>query len=387
MGAGERHGDEPGLTEKQVAARKRLRYQTQQIIAAGAKHNDLSSALGEKKASAEASITQEFGISEAASIPDGPPWKYDLSPEERARKEEKRARRAQKTESIKAAALKKTPSKLKHPTDLQVRFRTALVYTLVTIACIFAGDIAFLLYLMVVAGFCAGEFYYMLRSDAKLPNEALGITGAVAYLPAMYLWGLTGCMVVALILLIALLVWYVFWLRARIADVGISYFGAAYTGLLLCGLLVIRQSVEGIWGSIAIFILFLSVWGNDAFAYFVGSRFGKHKMAPRTSPKKSWEGFFAGLVASVLGWVILTFIPGISLAIPLAVVFGILCGFAQTIGDLAESRIKRNSGFKDSGTIMPGHGGMLDRCDSLFLASVTSAVFLVVAGAVPFNLF
>ncbi len=167
---------------------------------------------------------------------------------------------------MKETALDKTPEKLKNPSSLQVRFRTGLAYTLVTIACVFAGNIPTMIYLMVVAGICAGEFYYMLRSDSKLPNEALGIAGAVLFVPAMYFAGLAGAMIVAVVLLIALLVWYVFWLRARIQDVAVSFLGAAYTGLLLSGLMVIRASVDQPWGGLVLFMLFLSVWANDAFA-------------------------------------------------------------------------------------------------------------------------
>ena len=130
-------------------------------------------------------------------------------------------------------------------------------------------------------------------------------------------------------------------------------------------------------------LLFVSVWANDAFAYMVGSKIGKHKLAPRTSPKKSWEGFFAGLVGSVVFWCILSLVPGIDMPIPLAVVFGLVCGLMEVLGDLAESRIKRNSGVKDSGTIMPGHGGLLDRCDSMFLASITAAILLIAGGCLP----
>ncbi len=281
--------------------------------------------------------------------------------------------------------IKKAPEKLKNPSDLQVRFRTGLIYTLVTIGCLLAGDIPTMIYLMVVAGICAGEFFYMLRSDAKLPNEAIGITGAVLYIPAMYFWGLAGAMVVTIITLLALLIWYVFWLRARVPDVGVSLFGAAYTGLLLCGLVVIRHALGDPWGGVALLTLFLSVWANDAFAYLIGRKFGRHKLAPRTSPKKSWEGFFAGLVGSCVFWVVLTFIPGIQMTLWQAILFGALCGMMEVLGDLAESRIKRNSGFKDSGTMMPGHGGLLDRCDSLFLASITAAILLLLGGCIPYG--
>lgn len=383
------------LTERQIKARRRLKERSVALI---------EQMESERAAAAEGQTCQEDGSFDGvpslaiegtsaadggkdAAIeytPEGPPWNYDLTPEEIARRAERKEKRAQRTANIKQSALDKTPKKLKNASDLQIRFRTALVYTLLTIAAIFLGDIALLIYLMIVAGICAGEFYYMLRSDAKLPNEALGITGAVLFLPAVYFWGFAGGLMVGILLLIALLVWYVFWLKARVPDVGVSYFGAAYTGLLLCGLIAIRQSVDGLWGSVLIFLLFLSVWANDAFAYFVGSKIGKHKLAPRTSPKKSWEGFVAGLVGSALTWVIMSFIPVVDMPIPMAIAFGIICGIAEVIGDLAESRIKRNSGFKDSGTIMPGHGGLLDRCDSLFLASICASILLVAGGCIVY---
>ena len=141
--------------------------------------------------------------------------------------------------------------------------------------------------------------------------------------------------------------------------------------------------VELLGGVLALGI-FLSVWANDSFAYLVGSKFGKHKLAPRTSPKKSWEGFIAGLVGSAAFWCLMTLIPGVTMSIPQAMAFGLISGLMGVLGDLAESRIKRNSGFKDSGTIMPGHGGLLDRCDSLFLVAVTSAILLLGFGCIPF---
>ena len=326
-------------------------------------------------------------VCDPADAPPGPPWHYDLSEEEAQQRQEKRETRQEKRDRLKQKALDKTPQKFKNPSDLQVRFRTGVVYTAVTVICVLAGNIPMVLMLMAVAGICAGEFFYMLRADAKLPNEMLGIIAAVLYPLSVYVAGLIGAMLVSLMLLLALLIWYVFWLRARIPDVGVSFFGAAYTGLLLCGLVVIRTSLPDPWGGVMVLLLFLSVWANDAFAYLVGSKIGKHKLAPRTSPKKSWEGFIAGLVGSVLFWCIMSFVPGVLMPLWQAVVFGILSGCMGVLGDLAESRIKRNSGFKDSGTIMPGHGGLLDRSDSLFLTSITAAILLVAGGCIPYALF
>lgn len=287
-------------------------------------------------------------------------------------------------ERIKDFAYAKTPQKFKNASDLQVRFRTGFIYVAVSVLCVLASKWTTLALLCATAGICAGEFYYMLRSDAKLPNEMLGIIAAVLYPASVFFFGLSGAFVVSLALLLALLVWYVFWMRARVPDVGVSFFGAAYCGMLLSGLVVVREALPAPWGGVLVLGIFLSVWANDSFAYLAGSRFGKHKLAPRVSPKKSWEGFFAGLLGSALFWCLFTLIPGVNMSVPLAFVFGIVSGLAGVLGDLAESRIKRNVGFKDSGTLLPGHGGLLDRCDSLFLVAVTSAILLVTWGCIPF---
>ena len=287
-------------------------------------------------------------------------------------------------ERLKDFAQDKTPKKLKNPTNFQVRFRTGFVYIVVSVVCVLASEWTTLALLVAMAGITAGEFYYMLRQDAKLPNEMLGIIAAMLYPVSVFFLGLNGALYVSLALLLALIVWYVFWMRARVPDVGVSFFGAAYCGMLLSGIIVVREALPAPWGGVLVLGIFLSVWANDSFAYLIGRKFGKHKLAPRTSPKKSWEGFLAGLVASMLFWWGLTFIPGVVMSVPQALVFGLVCGLMGVLGDLAESRIKRNSGFKDSGTIMPGHGGLLDRCDSLFLVAVTSAILLVGGGCIPY---
>lgn len=287
-------------------------------------------------------------------------------------------------ERLKNFAQDKTPKKLKNPTNFQVRFRTGFVYIVVSVVCVLASEWTTLALLVAMAGITAGEFYYMLRQDAKLPNEMLGIIAAMLYPVSVFFLGLNGALYVSLALLLALIVWYVFWMRARVPDVGVSFFGAAYCGMLLSGIIVVREALPAPWGGVLVLGILLSVWANDSFAYLVGSKFGKHKLAPRTSPKKSWEGFFAGLAGSAVFWCLMTLVPGVTMSIPQAILFGLASGLMGVLGDLAESRIKRNSGFKDSGTIMPGHGGLLDRCDSLFLVAVTSAILLLGFGCIPY---
>lgn len=116
-----------------------------------------------------------------------------------------------------------------------------------------------------------------------------------------------------------------------------------------------------------LFALLLN-WLGDSAAYYVGRRFGKHKMAPRVSPKKSWEGAAASLVTSTVfaALYLPRLIPSVTL-LP-AILIGVAGNVAGQIGDLAESAIKRGAGVKDSGTMLPGHGGWLDRVDSVLFS-------------------
>lgn len=126
------------------------------------------------------------------------------------------------------------------------------------------------------------------------------------------------------------------------------------------------------WG----FILILTVaWGTDTFAYFAGSFFGSHKLAPKISPKKTWEGAIGGLVGALLLSVItgkILFGSGISLVA--LVVFTLVASVLSQLGDLSISHLKRKAGLKDSGVFLPGHGGVMDRFDALI---VVTAVFYV----------
>ena len=99
--------------------------------------------------------------------------------------------------------------------------------------------------------------------------------------------------------------WYVQNPRTRIADVAVTVFGPIYTGYMLSAIVLLREAVPGWEGALLSVGVCASLWLSDSFAYMVGSRFGKHKMAPKISPKKSWEGFFGGLAGSIVVWLIL----------------------------------------------------------------------------------
>ena len=298
--------------------------------------------------------------------------------------------RAQK---VKERAYEKTPDRFKNASSFQVRLRTGIVYITLNILCILGSNFTTMLILAGTAALCAGEFYYMLRSDAKMPNEAIGVIAAAAFPVAAYFMGIPGLILVLCVFMLAVTFWYVYWLRARVSDVGVCVFGAFYTGFQLTGLLLIRMSagtmqvgefqVGSIWGGVIVLVIFASIWFNDAGAYLIGSKFGKHKLAPRTSPNKSWEGFIAGLIVSMGFWCILLLVPVVQINVWQCLLFGLICGLTSVLGDLCESRIKRSVGFKDSGTIMPGHGGLFDRCDSLMPTAVASAILLFGFGCLP----
>ena len=165
-----------------------------------------------------------------------------------------------------------------------------------------------------------------------------------------------------------------------------STFAFAYIAIPMALLVAIRQQPAGaIW---TIFTL-LAVWAGDIFAYFVGKSIGRHRMSPEISPKKTWEGAVASILASmIIGTLWIQHAPGISAALlrvgliergdgmfgleqpqlwPV-IVLSAAVNIAAQLGDLVESLIKRGAGVKDSGTILPGHGGMLDRIDAMLFA-------------------
>jgi phosphatidate cytidylyltransferase len=150
-----------------------------------------------------------------------------------------------------------------------------------------------------------------------------------------------------------------------------------YVGGCMSALALVRDfDPTGAW----VFLTMALAWGSDTSAYFVGRKFGKTKLAPRISPKKTLEGSAGGLAASVLGALAMSFfLPGLG---PIdAIALGILAGAAGQAGDLLVSVLKRSSGVKDSGGILPGHGGILDRVDALvFTAPATWAYGHFIAG-------
>jgi phosphatidate cytidylyltransferase len=153
-------------------------------------------------------------------------------------------------------------------------------------------------------------------------------------------------------------------LAERLPADAMTVFGALFLAVPL-GYLIGLRKLGGELGGDLIFFLFLVVWGGDSAAYYIGSLTGRHPLAPRISPKKTIEGAVAGVLGSLLAALLARawFFP--ELRREDCWILGALLAVAGIIGDLVESMWKRGAGLKDSATLVPGHGGILDRCDSL----------------------
>jgi phosphatidate cytidylyltransferase len=157
--------------------------------------------------------------------------------------------------------------------------------------------------------------------------------------------------------------------------------GIVYLGWLGSYLLDLRQLPQGAWWWM---IVLPCAWGGDTGAFSIGAAYGKHKMTPRLSPKKSWEGYFAGLFTSVLvgaffsyAFSSLGYKPLGGLINPLqGALLGFVIGALTPLGDLGESMLKRQGGLKDSGNLLPGHGGFLDRIDSWIWGAALGYFFI-----------
>jgi len=145
------------------------------------------------------------------------------------------------------------------------------------------------------------------------------------------------------------------------------------------GLVLIKAMPLGNWLIMAVMVL---VWGADIGAYFSGRKFGKRKLAPKVSPGKSWEGVYGGLLLSLIITAVVGLVRGWSVSEIVAALFGAaMIVLVSVVGDLTESMFKRQSGIKDSSNLLPGHGGVLDRIDSLTAAVPLFAVLLWIAGS------
>jgi len=243
----------------------------------------------------------------------------------------------------------------------------------------------FMIFAVVIVGFCAFELAQALRFAGRNVPRIPVIISAVAIVPAAFYGGATGQWLVMLGGIVLISLWRLALLlipshrasaRSILGDVGGGILIQGYVVFLASFAVLLVARPDGQWWTLAFLILVISA---DTGAYVSGLNFGKHPMAPSISPKKTWEGFIgAGLICMTAGVLLAIFM--LDQQWWFGLIFGAVILLTATFGDLAESLIKRDLGIKDMSSWLPGHGGFLDRIDSILpSAAAAYALYLVFA--------
>jgi phosphatidate cytidylyltransferase len=276
--------------------------------------------------------------------------------------------------------------------NLAVRVATAFLLLPLICWLIALGGWPFAGLIAVTAGLCTQEVYAMLLAQPaprpiRLPPVAWVGVALSAALPVV---ATAGDVFIAAPLFTVAFLAIAFAAQVfgegdgaqAIAEVPRLLFGFAYGTFLPTALVLVRHLPNGAWWVV---LACTVTWMNDTGAYFVGHAIGKHKLAPRISPGKTWEGFAGGLCFSVIfGYVVKVIgLHGLEPVDCLAI--GVGAGLLGPFGDLSESLLKRGCGVKDSGVVMPGHGGMLDRIDALIWNAPFIYLYAVFAKGLPWH--
>jgi phosphatidate cytidylyltransferase len=252
------------------------------------------------------------------------------------------------------------------------RTLTALGLAVIGLPAIIFGGVFYFLLIAIVLGGCAWEYVRMFRAVQLEPDQIVTIAGVLCIATARFFFPQAATPVFVLLILLAMAVHVFRYERGRdqaAVDFAVTVAGVMYLGWLGSYLLDLRQLPQGGWW---LMIILPIIWAGDTGAYSIGSAYGRHKMTPRLSPKKSWEGYFAGLFTSILVGAFFAYAfssldpqPLRGMITPLQGGFlGLVIGSLAPLGDLGESMFKRQGGLKDSSNIFPGHGGFFDRIDS-----------------------
>jgi phosphatidate cytidylyltransferase len=267
------------------------------------------------------------------------------------------------------------------------RILTAIVLIAAVFALIFFGQLWMItLFAAVVAELAAYEYLQLANKNSRLPSDASRIPlwwmlagTALLFVTTLPNWPLEAQLPVLSAITFVLFAWNGFRipLNRVLPDTAQGLFGLIYVAYPLTLVPLLWKQEDG---PALVLFLMVCVWSGDIAALYIGKNFGKHKLAPRLSPNKTWEGSIASIVGSVLAAGLVVLISDqltargntmlhISEPVWQSLILAVILNIAAQIGDLLESAIKRGVGVKDSGNMLPGHGGMLDRIDALLLAS------------------
>ncbi len=259
-----------------------------------------------------------------------------------------------------------------------LRILTAVVGAPLLLGLVYLGGWYFGVLVLVLGLLEQYEVYGLMEQAGVRPWKVAGLLlGVLLALRALVPFALP----LALVGLLGVLAWSPFSKGEQpLSSLGGTVLGALYPTALLAFLTDLRLAQGPTVGDNEAFFLtstvFLLIWATDILAYYTGKALGKHKLAPTISPKKTWEGAIGGALGAVAVAVVLKLTLIAFLAWPHVIALALICGVISQVGDLAESRFKRSVGVKDSGTILPGHGGVLDRFDAMVLAVPLAYLYL-----------
>jgi phosphatidate cytidylyltransferase len=259
--------------------------------------------------------------------------------------------------------------------NLASRVLIAIPLAVVALLAVYRGGVLLVVFALVAAVLATHELYEMARP--LRPMVIAGQAGAVAMILGAYWAGPTW-----VLLPIPLTLFVTFLLAAGVAmresatsSIAVTLLGPAYVGMGLASLILLRQLGTNTFGRDVLFAALLGTWASDIFAYFGGRLLGRHKLAPAISPNKTVEGFAIGLVFGALAvwW---TLYGDHHITHAQAAILGIVVALVSPFGDLFESFLKRDLGVKDSGRLLGGHGGVLDRIDAMLFVGPAAYITL-----------
>ncbi|GMU86430.1 MAG: phosphatidate cytidylyltransferase [Ignavibacteriales bacterium] len=258
-----------------------------------------------------------------------------------------------------------------------VRIAVSLIAIPVILWAVISGQIPFLIFTLVVGTIAFYEFVRISEKKSAFPQLLMGLA-AIIFLQINQYWHLMEFNLAVLIISLALLVRELFRNNgSAILNLGTTVLGIFYIGLFTLTLLQIREYFPvNEQGGYLILSMFASIWICDSSAYFGGLTFGKHRLMERVSPKKSWEGAVFGFGGAILSYYLAHIWILDFLTLRDVVILGVITGIVGQMGDLIESLVKRDANVKDSSALIPGHGGMFDRFDSMLFVSPVVYIYL-----------
>jgi phosphatidate cytidylyltransferase len=244
------------------------------------------------------------------------------------------------------------------------------------------GQVYFLCFVLIIAGISFYEFSVMAKAKGANVNVNLGLFAIIFMILNQYKFFFSQYHFL-IAFFIVLLIFELFRNNgSAIQNIGATLLGVFYLAIFGSTLIGIREfypSVDGLYfhGGYLIISILASIWICDSAAFFGGTTFGKHKLFPRVSPKKSWEGAIFGFVFAIFAMILAKNIVLDFLSLKDTLVIGFIIGTFGQIGDLVESLLKRDAGVKDSSNLIPGHGGIFDRFDSLLFSAPFIYLYLI----------